>query len=132
LEELRRGKKEQLLTKETEETVITDLDSICGSDRNLCKTLGQMMFLDPRKIGTTAKDAAKKAAKYEKQKDRELARIWYHIAGGLVLWNGDTKKVKEYFSKCAELAPEMNYKAIIEIAEKAVEKAGEYYKKHLK
>lgn len=78
------------------------------------------------------KDAAKKAAKYEKQKDSELARMWYHIAGGLALWKGDINGVKEYFDKCAELAPEMNYNSVVEIADRAVEKAGEYYNKYLK
>ena len=39
--------------------------------------------------------------------------------------------VKENFSKCAKLAPEMKYETIIEIPEKAVEKAQEYYKKYL-
>jgi len=39
--------------------------------------------------------------------------------------------VRDYFNKCAEMAPEMNYNAITEIADKAVEKAGEYYSKYL-
>lgn len=128
----RKGKKKSLLGEKAKETVITDLDSFCESDKNVCKALEHVMFLDPRKIGTTIKDAEKKASKFEKQKDSELAKMWYHIAGGLALWKGDVKKVEEYFNKCAEMAPEMNYKAITEIADKAVEKAGEYYKKYLK
>jgi len=71
----RKGKKESLLGEKTKETVITDLDSLCGSDKNVCKALEHVMFLDPRKIGASIKEAEKKASKFEKQKDSELARM---------------------------------------------------------
>ena len=74
---------------------------------------------------------AKKAASLEKKGDSKMARMWYHIAGGLALWKGDAEMVKKYFSKCAKLAPERKYETIVEIPEKAVEKAQEYYKKYL-
>ena len=128
----RKEKKDLLRAKQPEKGEITDLELACGSDKETCKALWHTMFLDPRKIGTTIRDAARKAAKYEKSKDKELARMWYHVAGGLALWKGDTTKVKQYFDKCAKLAPEMEYEPIVGIADKAVEKAQEYYKKYLK
>jgi hypothetical protein len=54
--------------------------------------------------------------------------MWYHIAGGLALWKGDASKVKQFFNKCAILAPDTGYELITKIPEKAVEKAQEYYK----
>jgi hypothetical protein len=125
-----RKKKEDYKVKE-DKVPITDLEKICSGDKKICDALWHTMFLDPRKIGTTLKDAAKKAASLEKKGDSKMARTWYHIAGGLALWKGDAEMVKENFSKCAKLAPEMEYETIIEIPEKAVEKAQEYYKKYL-
>ncbi len=128
----RRGEKTEAPDTEPEEVKVTELDWICGDDKEVCKALLRTMFLDPRKIAVTTKDAAKRAADAEKKKDSERARMWYHIAGGLALWEGDTAKVKQYFGKCAKLAPEMGYELINKIPEKAVAKAQEYYKQHLK
>lgn len=115
-----------------EKAGITDLEKICGGDKEVCGALWTTMFYDPRKIGTTLDDAAKKAADYEKKDDDQQARMWYHVAGGLALWKGDVARVKQYFGKCATIAPEMNYKLITKIPEKAVEKAQEFYSKFLK
>jgi len=128
----KKERKDLLQAKQPEKGKITDLEVTCGSDKETCKALWHTMFLDPRKIGTTIREAARKAAKYEKSKDEKLAMMWYHVAGGLALWKGDTAKVKQYFDECAKLAPEMEYKRIVETADKAVEKAQEYYKKYLK
>ena len=59
------------------------------------------------------------------------ARIWYEVAGGLAIYEGDVEQVKKYFSKCKELSPNSAY-PILEIPEKAVGKAQEYYRKYLK
>ena len=125
-----RKKKEEYKVKE-DKVPTTDLEKICGDDKEICEALWYTMFLDPRKIGTTLNDAAKKATSLEKKGDSKMARTWYHIAGGLALWKGDAEKVKKYFSKCAKLAPEMEYETIVKIPEKAVEKVQEYYKKYL-
>lgn len=127
-----RRKKEEKEEKQIKKVGITDLEEICGNDKEVCKALWHTMFLDPRKIGTTMKEAAKKASDLEKKRKSPQARIWYHIAGGIALWKGNVAKVKEYFSKCAKLAPEMDYELITKIPEKAVAKAQEYYKKFLK
>jgi len=114
-----------------EKAGMTELDKICGDDKEACQALWQTMFYDPRKIGATLDDAAKKAADFEKKGDKEQARKWYHIAGGLALWKDDAPKVKQYFTKCMKLAPEMEYELITKIPEKAVAKAQEFYKKFL-
>ncbi len=123
-------RKKKEIEVQPQEIPVTDLENICGADKEVFTALWHTMFLDPRKIKATLTEAAKKAAEFEKS-DTNMSRTWYHIAGGLALWKGDTEKVKKYFDKCAKLAPEMGYETILKIPEKAVEKAQEYYKKFL-
>jgi hypothetical protein len=125
-----RKKKEQVAEAQTSEE-LTDLDKICSSDKEVCEALKHIMFYDPRKIQTTAAEAAKKAAEFEKKGAGVHAKKWYHIAGGLALWKGDVAKVKQYFSKCAKLSSEVGYEKITEDPEWAISKAGEFYKKFL-
>ena len=128
------GGKQKETAKEAGPTAVgvSELDSICGDDKEICQALWHTMFYDPRKIAATLDDAEKKAAGFEKKGDEERARKWYHIAGGLALWKGDVAKVKQNFGKCASLAPEMDYKLITKMPEKAVAKAAEFYKEYLK
>ena len=128
----KRKKKEKLEEIQHEKVEITDLEKICADDKEACTALRHTMFLDPRKIQATLEDAVKKAADFEKKRNSGLARVWYHIAGGLALWKGDAAKVKQYFGKCAKLAPEIDYELITKIPERAVKKAQEYYQKFLK
>ncbi len=124
----KRKEKEELV----EEVKLTDLEKVCGEDKEVYKALWHTMFLDPRKFGMTIEEAAEEAADLEKKGDIVQANVHYHIAGGLALWKGDTAKVKQYFGKCAELSPEMDYKLVTKIPERAVAKAQEYYREHLK
>jgi len=112
-------------------TVTTDLERLCGDDKETFEALKQSMFLDPRKLETSLKDAAEKAKKGEKEKTPMLATQLYEIAGGLSIYEGDAKKVVEYFSKCEKLSPQRKY-PILNNPEKAIAKAQEYYKKFLK
>ena len=128
----KREKKEEKVKKQVEKTRISELEEICGNDKETYKALRHTMFYYPQKIDATLEDAVKKAADFEKQGDSRKTRIWYHVAGGLALWKGDVAKVKQYFGECAKLAPEMDYELIMKIPEKAVAKAQEYYKKFLK
>ena len=126
-----RGKKEEV--KKVEEKVevsSTKLEEFLRDDQDAYAALSNTMFLDPGKVGVSMGDATKKAKKFEKDEDLIRARIWYEIAGGLAIYEGDVQKVKEYFSKSQEISPEMEY-AILKSAEAAVAKAQEYYKKHL-
>jgi hypothetical protein len=127
----RREKKLQV-EQQSKKLEMSELDKVCGGDKEVCRALWHTMFYDPRKIGTSMEDATKKAESFEKRGDEGQARIWYHVAGGLALWKGDVALVEEYFGKCAELAPEMEYKPITKMAEKAVEKAQQFYKEYLK
>ncbi|MFQ6065353.1 MAG: hypothetical protein ACE5L6_07740 [Candidatus Bathyarchaeia archaeon] len=122
---------EEIREKKEEKEEISDLERICKGDKEVYEALRTTMLLDPRKVEVPLKEAAKRAKDFEKQKDRIRAKTWYEVAGGLAIYEGDVDKVKEYFSKCAELSPDSNY-TILKIPEKAVSKALEYYKQYLK
>ena len=123
-------KKEKIIEVETKKT-ITELEELCGDDKETYEALRHTMFLDPRKTGTSMKEAAENAKKFEKGKDFVKARTWYEIAGSLAIYEGNVKKVVEFFTECEKISPDMKY-AILKNPEKAVEKAQEYYKKYLK
>ena len=123
-------KKEKKIEVETKNT-ITELEQLCGDDKETYEALHHTMFLDPRKPGTSMKEAADNAKKYEKAKDFVKARMWYEIAGGLAIYEGNVKKVVEFFSEIEKISPDTKY-TILKNPEKAVAKAQEYYKQYLK
>jgi len=110
---------------EPEETM-SDLERICMGDKEVYKALRETMYLDPSNIQVTMQDAEKNAKDFEIQGNKLRARMWYQTAGGLAIYEGNVKKVKEYFGKLAELSPNTEY-PILKIPEKAVSKAQEYY-----
>jgi hypothetical protein len=132
----RRGKKKDREAKqpgkarETAPKTMTELEKLCWNDKETYQALFGIMFLDPRKTGTTMKEAAENAKKAEKADDPVKAKFWYEIAGGMAIYEGDVRKVVEYFSQCQKISPEMEY-LILKVPEKAVAKAQEYYKKFL-
>lgn len=109
---------------------LTELEELCGNDKETYSALLNTMFLDPRKIGISMKEAAENAKKFEKEKDLTKAKVWYQIAGGLAIYEGDVAKVIEYFGKCEKLSG-VSY-PILKNPEKAIAKAREYYEKFLK
>ncbi|MEM3641364.1 MAG: hypothetical protein QXH37_05545 [Candidatus Bathyarchaeia archaeon] len=125
----RKEKKEDAKTMESQREM-TELEKLCGDDKETYEAVLSTMFLDPRKIGVSMKEAAENAKKFEKEKDLTKARVWYQIAGGLAIYEGAVEKVVEYFSKCEKLSGE-SY-PILKNPEKAVAKAQEYYEKFLK
>jgi len=129
LDIFRRKKKEEAKTTNAEAKPITELEKLCGEDKETYEALFNVMLLDPRKVGVSMEEAAENAKKFEKEKDYVRARVWYHIAGGLAIYKGDVKKVVEYFSKCEKLSG-TSY-PILKNPEKAVAKAQEYYKNFL-
>jgi len=135
LDRLRGKKAEEKPTKEqpAEEAkaATTGLESICGDDREAYEALRRTMLLDPRKAGVTIAEAEERAKDFEKEGDAMKARIWYEQAGGLAIYKGDAKKVTKYFGKAAKLSPNTSY-PIVEIPDRAVAKAQEYYKEYLK
>ena len=131
LDRFRKKKKEEKNTDIEHTKIITELEQLCGDDKETYEALFHTMFLDPRKVGTSMKEAADNAKKFEKAKDFVRARTWYEVAGGLAIYEGNVKKVVEFFSECEKLSPDIKY-PILKNPEKAVEKAQEYYKKYLK
>lgn len=107
----------------------TNLELLCGDDRETYDALFPVMMLDPRKTETTIKQAGDNAKRSEKEKDLASARMWYEVAGGLAIYEGNVKKVVEYFSE-AEKITGRQY-SILKNPEKAVAKAQEYYKQYL-
>jgi len=132
LDRFRKKKRKKEKPLENVETTksLTELEQLCQDDRETYEALANIMFLDPRKIGVSMKDAAEKARESEKAKDHVGAKTWYRIAGGLAIYERDVAKVKEYFSRCEKISPEAKY-LILKNPEKAVAKAQEYYKKYL-
>jgi hypothetical protein len=110
---------------------ISELEQLCGDDKETYEALVHVMFLDPRKIEIPIEDAAGEAKQFEKAKDLVRARAMYEIAGGLAIYEGDLDKVVEFFSKCEELLSDKKY-LILKNPEKALAIAQEYYKKYLK
>jgi adenylate kinase family enzyme len=107
---------------------LTTLEQICGNDKETYEALSYM-FLDPRKVDVSLEQAADNAEKAENEKNTVRAKTWYEIAGRLAVYEGDTKKVVEYYSK-AEKISGLKY-PILNNPDKAVAKAQEYYKQQL-
>ena len=124
-------KKEKKKAVEETAKLITELEQICGDDKETYEALVDTMFLDPRKIKSSMKEAVENAKKFEKAKDLTQARLWYEIAGGLAIYEGNVKKVVEFFSECEKNSSGKKY-LILKNPEKAVAKAQEYYAKYLK
>ncbi|MGQ9565122.1 MAG: hypothetical protein ACUVT5_01055 [Candidatus Bathyarchaeales archaeon] len=109
----------------------TLLEDLCGEEKDVYEALKETMYLDPRKIRMTIDDAERKAKEFEKERNFHKARIYYDIAGGLAIYEGNAAKVKLFFSKSAKLNPDYPY-PIINMPERAIAKAKEFYEKHLK
>lgn len=131
LDRFRKKKKEEEKTAVGPTKLMTELEQLCGDDKETYEALLNTMLLDPSKVGVSMKAAVENAKNFEKTKDPLRAKIWYEIAGGLALHKGDVKKVIEYFSKCEKLSPKTKY-VILRKPEKAVAKAQEYYDMRLK
>ena len=130
LDRFRKKKKEEKNTDIEHTKIITELEQLCGGDKETYEALFHTMFLDPRKVETSMKEAADNAKKSEKEKDFVRTRTWYEIAGGLAIYEGNVKKVVEFFSEIEQISPDTKY-TILKNPEKAVAKAQEYYKQYL-
>ena len=75
-------------------------------------------------------EAEEKAKDFEKSGDAIRARMWYQTAGGLAIYEGNVKKVVNFFSECQKISPNTSY-SILKNPEKAIAKAQEYYEKYL-
>ena len=98
-------------SEKKEEEKLPDLKVICADDPEAYEALYDTMFLDPGKLGISMKKAAKGGH--------------FEIAGGLAIYAGDVKKVREYFGKYAKLSGRKL--KILKVPERAVKKAQQYY-----
>lgn len=89
-----------------------DLEEFCGDDREVYEALSRTMFLTPWLILDSMEEAAQRGD--------------YMTAGGLAIYEGDVEKVKQYFGKYAEIKGRKL--KILQIPERAVKKAQEYYR----
>ncbi|HML03168.1 MAG TPA: hypothetical protein VK487_07325 [Candidatus Bathyarchaeia archaeon] len=121
----------KLAEKSTERSKLSDLEEICGDDKEVYEALLETMYLDPRKIKITIDQALDKAKDFEKEKNAHRARVMYDIAGGLAIYEGNAVKVKQFFSKSSKLNPDYPY-PILNVTERAITRAKEFYDKHLK
>jgi hypothetical protein len=124
-----RKKKEEKKPGEVKKT--TELEVLCGDDKETYEALLNTMFLDPRKIKTSMKEAEENAKKIKKSGDLVRARTDYQTAGALAIYEGNVKKAIEFFSECQKISPNTSY-SILKNPEKAIANAQEYYKKYLK
>jgi hypothetical protein len=107
----------------------SELEQLAGDDKATYDALAQVMFLDPRKIETPMKQAVDNGKKAEKDGDKAKAGMWYEVAGGLAIQEGNVKKVVEYYSEARRIIGR-DY-LILANPEKAVALAQEYYKRYL-
>ena len=108
---------------------MSDLQELVGIDKETYDALASTMFLNPKNIDSSMKQATEIAKKADADGDRAKAGMWYHVAGGLAIYEGDVKKVVECFG-IAEKLTGRHYR-ILQNPEKAVAAAQEYYKKFL-
>jgi len=127
LKRLRRRQKEEEVKVDAQK--MSDLEQLCGGDEETYEALLNTMFLDPRKVSLSIGEALENAKKLEKAKNPFRARIWYEVAGGLAIYEGDPQKVADYFA-AAERVSGMHY-TILKNPKKAVAVAKEFYQKHL-
>jgi hypothetical protein len=120
-------------SKKVAETVakpMTNLEKLCGEDKETYEALHDVIILNPKKIGVSMKAAYENAKKNEKDKDDTKARMWYRIAGGLAIYEGNAKKAAEFITECERIMPSEKF-LFLKDPEKAVAKAQEYYQKYL-
>jgi len=128
LDRFRKKKVEKISAESTK--ITTELEKLCGNDKEIYEALLNTMVLDPRKIGTPLKEAVENAKKAEKEEDSAIAREWYRVAGSLAIYEGNAKKAAEFFTEAQRIFPDEKF-PFLKNPEKAVAKAQEYYKKHL-
>jgi hypothetical protein len=127
---LQRFRRRQEKKPEVEhEEKVSELERLAGNDRETYEALCSTMFLDPRKVETSLKQAADNAKKSEKDGDMARAGMWYEVAGGLAIYEGNVKKVIEHYTDAARVTGRQY--VILKNPEKAVAVAQEYYKKVL-
>jgi len=126
----RKKKKEEVIENAKEKSESTELETFCSDAPEILEALKDTMFINPLRFDVSLKDALSKAKQFEKEGDNIRAALWYRIAGGLAIYEGDVSKVKDYFGRYAKLTGRKL--KILEVTEEAVKKAQEFYQRYLK
>jgi ABC-type glycerol-3-phosphate transport system substrate-binding protein len=108
---------------------LSDLQQLIGNDKDTYEALSSVMFLNPKNIEPSMKQAIDSAKEAEAKGDKPKAGMFYQVAGGLAIYEGNVKKVVEYYSMAEKMTG--RHFAILKSPEKAVAVAQEYYKKFL-
>ncbi|MHA1833954.1 MAG: hypothetical protein ACTSV7_08185 [Candidatus Baldrarchaeia archaeon] len=124
-----RKKEEEKKEVIEEKSELTELETVCSDAPEILEALEDTMFLYPLKFDISLKDALSRARRFEREGDNIRAALWYRIAGGIAIYEGDVSRVKDCFSKYAKLTGKSP--KILEVAEEAVKRAQKYYKKYL-
>jgi len=130
-------KKEKTETKRQVEKSL--LEELCGSDSKLYNALTRTVLLNPQiTIQGGGESYVAKAQEYVKNNDRALARIAYHAAGEISLYEGKLAQAQKFFKQAAETDPGSIYQSAFEFyankenAEKALKVAREFYARTVK
>lgn len=108
----------------------TGLEIICGEDKEAFQALSGTIFLTPQKMTETMREAAEKAEESLKKGNFANAHQYYLIAGGLAIFQGNAKKVREFYGALEKLTG-VSYPIIREeLTQRALDKAREYYTKY--
>lgn len=109
--------------------MLSELQQLVGDDEETYEALSATMFLNPKNIEFSLKEALENAKKAKDDGDKSKAGMWYAVAGGLSIYEGNVKKVVEYYSEAEKIMGK--HYMILRKPEKAVAIAQEYYKKFL-
>ncbi len=91
--------------------------------------MSRLLFLDPQRITISLEEAIGQAAKFESMGNRTRAEVWYRIAGGIALHQGDADGVRKFFEKAASISGDSKpeYKTAASRSQEAVSVARKYY-----
>jgi hypothetical protein len=112
-----------------EPMVLSKLQELTGSDAEMYQSLSRLLFVDPKKITTSLEEAVSQASTFDSSGNKTRAEVWYRIAGGIALYQGDAEGVRKFFEKAYLIAgnsrPE--YKTIASRSQDAVNLARKFY-----
>lgn len=112
-----------------EPMVLSKLQEITTNDAEMYQSLSRLLFLDPKKITTSLEDAVNQATTFESAGNRTRAEVWYRIAGGIALYQGDSEGVRKFFEKASSIAGDRRpeYKTVASRSQEAVSLARKFY-----
>jgi hypothetical protein len=91
--------------------------------------MSRLLFMDPKKITTSLEEAVSQATSFEAAGSKTRAEVWYRIAGGMALYQGDSEGVRKFFEKAASISgnSKPEYATVANRSQEAVAIARKYY-----